>query len=176
MNRSVQVFLACAFGAFVGALVALQFRPLFWWVGLLVGGGTGYLSFEFQTVVAAVKHAWKATINWQPDRQWWREAPMKFGCAFVYLMTPALVFMGLCIAFIAAMTLPFAVLGYNSTANIATFFDVTVIFTSVFMTAVVLASFVMTWVSTPLERLQKVVRYRNPVNMFFRVFPRLWFS
>lgn len=51
---SVKVFLAVALGAFVGALVALQSSPYFWWLGLLVGGLTGYLSYQPLTVLRAM--------------------------------------------------------------------------------------------------------------------------
>lgn len=51
---SVKVFLAVALGSFVGALVALQFSPYFWWLGLLAGGLIGYLSYQPLTVLRAM--------------------------------------------------------------------------------------------------------------------------
>jgi len=57
----MKVFFACALGAFVGALVALQINHYFWWIGMLVGFFTGYLSYEFKTIVISIPLAWKAT-------------------------------------------------------------------------------------------------------------------
>jgi hypothetical protein len=61
-NQTWKVFLACALGAFVGALVALQLNFSFWWVGLFAGFGVGYLAYEFENVVAA--------IQCQPNPAW----------------------------------------------------------------------------------------------------------
>lgn len=58
---AVKVFLAVALGSFVGTLVALQAQMSFWWVGLLVGGLTGYLAFDPLGVVRAVPMAWRQT-------------------------------------------------------------------------------------------------------------------
>ncbi|MFA6446669.1 MAG: hypothetical protein WCW31_00235 [Patescibacteria group bacterium] len=62
-KESWKVFLACAFGAGIGSLVALQLSHWFWWVGLLVGGIVGYLSYEWKAVVQAVPHAFRAAIK-----------------------------------------------------------------------------------------------------------------
>lgn len=59
---AVKVFLAVALGSFVGALVALQAQPSFWWVGLLVGGLTGYLVFDPLGAIRAVPKAWRQTV------------------------------------------------------------------------------------------------------------------
>lgn len=53
MNQILKVGSACATGAFVGALVALEVGRMFWPVGLLVGGLVGYLSYEFRAVTEA---------------------------------------------------------------------------------------------------------------------------
>lgn len=53
-SRGFRVFLAVALGSFVGALVALEVRTAFWWIGLIVGGLTGYLGYQPMTVARAV--------------------------------------------------------------------------------------------------------------------------
>lgn len=66
MNQTGKVFLACALGALIGSMVALQLGS-FWLVGVLVGGLTGYMTYEFKQVVSAVPRAWHAATNWRPD-------------------------------------------------------------------------------------------------------------
>jgi len=66
MNReSGKVFVACALGAFIGALAALELNSYFWWLGLIVGGLVGYLTYEFKEVIEAVRQAWKAVVSWR---------------------------------------------------------------------------------------------------------------
>lgn len=55
MNTEKRIALACFIGAVIGALLALQFNHYFWWAGILLGGITGYLSYEFKAVMWAVK-------------------------------------------------------------------------------------------------------------------------
>jgi len=57
-----KVFTACALGGGIGTLVALQANPLFWWVGLLVGGLVGYLTYDFKEVVKAVPRAGQMAV------------------------------------------------------------------------------------------------------------------
>ncbi len=54
-----KVFLASALGGGIGALVALQVWQPFWWVGMLVGGLLGYLSYDFKEVIRAIPTAWR---------------------------------------------------------------------------------------------------------------------
>lgn len=63
-SKSGRIFLACALGAFIGSLVALQFGAHRWWAGLIgfiTGGFVGYLSYEFKKVRQAITGAWRAT-------------------------------------------------------------------------------------------------------------------
>lgn len=72
MSDTAKVFLACALGALVGGLVALQFGPHFWWIGTLTGGFVGYLAYDFPAVLAAIPKAYRAARSWQPDKVYWR--------------------------------------------------------------------------------------------------------
>ena len=56
-NRTLKIFIACASGAGIGSLIALEMGKYLWWIGLLVGGFTGYLSYESKKVVEASKKA-----------------------------------------------------------------------------------------------------------------------
>jgi hypothetical protein len=51
------------FGAFIGTVAAFEVNRWFWWLGLLAGGLTGYLSFEWRTIVRAVPVAWRAATK-----------------------------------------------------------------------------------------------------------------
>lgn len=69
-TRAVRVFCACFLGAFIGALVSLELKqsfPYFWWMGTLIGGLVGYLSYEFKEVCRTVPMAWKSAIGWRPN-------------------------------------------------------------------------------------------------------------
>lgn len=57
-RQTLKIFFACAFGAAIGTLVALEVNHYFWWLGLLAGAATGYLSYEFKTVIQNVPKAW----------------------------------------------------------------------------------------------------------------------
>jgi preprotein translocase subunit SecE len=56
--KGFKIFTACALGAFIGSLIAFQFAPFFWWLGLIAGFVGGYLSYEFNEVVRVAKTAW----------------------------------------------------------------------------------------------------------------------
>lgn len=78
MDRTTRVFLACAFGAFVGALMALSADRNFWWIGLIVGFVVGYISYEWREILRVIPDAWRvarselqAVKGWRPDKQWW---------------------------------------------------------------------------------------------------------
>lgn len=57
-----KVFVASAIGAAIGSLVALQVHANFWWIGLLVGGMVGYLSYEWKEVIRAIPIAARAVF------------------------------------------------------------------------------------------------------------------
>jgi hypothetical protein len=85
-NRSLKIFLACATGAGIGTLVAIEIGHNFWWIGALVGGLIGYLVHEFKEVIEAVKDArrWVAhdfkTLA-EDEREIWKEM---FGFKYVF--------------------------------------------------------------------------------------------
>ena len=63
MNTEKRIALACFLGATIGGLLALHLNRYLWWVGILIGGGVGYLSYCFKEVVAAVSTAWETVIR-----------------------------------------------------------------------------------------------------------------
>lgn len=66
--KAMKVFFACALGAFVGSIVALQVSHLFWWIGAIAGFVVGYLSYEFKEVIQAMKIAAGKVFGWKPDK------------------------------------------------------------------------------------------------------------
>lgn len=57
-SESRKVFVACAVGAGIGSFVALEISAMFCWIGFLVGGLVGYLSYEWRKVLRAIPRAW----------------------------------------------------------------------------------------------------------------------
>lgn len=55
----IKVMLAVFAGAFIGAMVALQFTANFWWIGLLAGGLAGYLAYDPAEVIRNIPTAWR---------------------------------------------------------------------------------------------------------------------
>lgn len=68
----IKIFFACFTGAVIGSLVALQFSPFFWWLGLIIGGGTGYITYEFNRVLNAIKTAWKEVYPKISNKKLWK--------------------------------------------------------------------------------------------------------
>lgn len=59
------MFLACALGAGLGCLISLEFSPEFCWVGFIIGGIVGYLSYEFKNVLKAIGQAYKGARGYK---------------------------------------------------------------------------------------------------------------
>lgn len=98
MSESLKVLLACAFGGFLGALVALGVNWHFWWLGILVGFGSGFLGYQPKKVVAAIPRAWELAVNWRPDPEWWKlylKATFALWVFGVTLALPYAAFVGL---------------------------------------------------------------------------------
>jgi hypothetical protein len=58
-NRTGKIALACFLGASIGALVALQLGHHLWWLGMLVGGCIGYISYNFREIPHTVVAVWQ---------------------------------------------------------------------------------------------------------------------
>mgnify|MGYP001615046653 FL=1 len=70
IQETRKVFVACALGAGIGSLIALEMSAGLWWVGLLVGGLTGYLAYDFKVVARAIPMAarvatHKTAVEWK---------------------------------------------------------------------------------------------------------------
>jgi hypothetical protein len=64
-RESQKVFLACAIGAGIGSFVALEVSAMLCWVGFLLGGFVGYLSYEWKEVVRAVPKAYRIAAGYR---------------------------------------------------------------------------------------------------------------
>jgi len=69
MSRSFRIGFACFLGGFLGSFVGLQVSPAFWWIGLIVGFATGYLSYEWRAVLRAIPKAGAAAWGAIPARE-----------------------------------------------------------------------------------------------------------
>jgi len=88
MDRgNLKIFLACALGAGVGTSVALSVSVYFWWIGMIVGGFVGYLSYEFKAVVRAGRQAWQSVVRWRQSME--LKAAIKFFFWFYLLASSA---------------------------------------------------------------------------------------
>ncbi len=74
----LSIALACAFGALVGTLTALEISTRFEYgsylcaFGALVGGITAYVAIDFRHFCAGVVHSYRRTIAWRPDLHGWK--------------------------------------------------------------------------------------------------------
>lgn len=81
MDKATRVFLACASGAGIGTLVALQLGN-FWGLGALLGGLVGYLIYDLEEVIKAIPVAWNTVLEWRPDK----ESLSKIGLIIVFFV------------------------------------------------------------------------------------------
>ena len=86
--------LACALGAFIGTLTALEISVRFeygsylWIIGALVGGVVAYVAVDFRHFCAGVVCSYYRTIAWHPDSRWWKTfAVLSGGIVMMYLLT-----------------------------------------------------------------------------------------
>ncbi|MEK7659967.1 MAG: hypothetical protein AAB343_02080 [Patescibacteria group bacterium] len=87
----LSITLACAFGALIGTLTALEIATRFeygsnlWVIGAFVGGIAAYVAIDFRHFCAGVAHSYRRTIAWRPDLLWWKAlAAMASGVATMY--------------------------------------------------------------------------------------------
>lgn len=70
----MKIVLAIGLGCFLGGLVAKEINPLLWWLGLIVGGFTGFLSYEYKKVPPITLAVWQEVSNLRlPEIKWWKE-------------------------------------------------------------------------------------------------------
>ena len=95
-NRTLKIFVSCALGAGIGALIALQLNHSFWWIGILIGGFIGYVSYESDKVIAAVPLAWRYAAKnisiwkpyrYRPNKQAWKDNALAITYALLLLIS-----------------------------------------------------------------------------------------
>jgi len=90
MDRgNLKIFLACALGAGVGTLIALSVSVYFWWIGVVIGGFVGHLSYKFKAVVRAGRQAWQSVVRWRQSME--LKAAIKFFFWFYLLASSAII-------------------------------------------------------------------------------------
>ena len=87
----LSIALACAFGALIGTLTALEISARFeygsylWSIGALVGGIAAYVAIDFRHFCAGVAHSYRRTVAWRPYGLWWKAfAAMSGGIIMIH--------------------------------------------------------------------------------------------
>ena len=86
-----KIALVCSLGSFIGTIIALEVNLYFWWIGVIVGGFVGYIFYDFQQVLRAIRYAWGIV---KPDIQLIR-AKILFLLAFLLLSVSLTIFCSL---------------------------------------------------------------------------------
>lgn len=60
MKTENRIAVACFIGAFIGLVIAFTIRHNFWWVGMLVGGLVGHLSYNVREVLETSRKVWRS--------------------------------------------------------------------------------------------------------------------
>lgn len=88
MKKSISITLACAIGAGLGTMLAINFGA-FWILGLLVGGVIGYFVYDFKKVVQVIPEALvyaKENIDFDIDTEsMWRKIRITTNTALVLI-------------------------------------------------------------------------------------------
>jgi hypothetical protein len=64
MRKEYQkMFVSCFVGGVVGTVIAVLVGVNFWWLGLVAGFATGYISYEFRQVVVAMPSVWGYSVS-----------------------------------------------------------------------------------------------------------------
>lgn len=71
-NTTAKIALSIGLGALIGGFLIHELNLLHWTIGVIIGSLIAYFSYEFEQVTAGAKHAYKATVNWKPDWDWWK--------------------------------------------------------------------------------------------------------
>lgn len=63
MNRTLRkVVLSCFLGAGIGALIALELSHFLWWIGMIIGGIVGVVSYAWKEILQAAPEAWRRAL------------------------------------------------------------------------------------------------------------------
>ena len=93
-NKSASIALACAIGAGLGSMLAIDFGA-FWFLGLLIGGIAGYFIYDLPTVIKAIPRAWKFAMEKRKNFIPFLKSYMLPGITYVILFLVYVIFMSL---------------------------------------------------------------------------------
>ena len=99
-HASLSVTFACALGAFIGTMIAMETAARFeygsylWVIGAFAGGLMAYVAVDFKRFCAGVSRSYRKTIAWRPDRLWWKTFAIVL-CGFLTLILLPLMLFGI---------------------------------------------------------------------------------
>lgn len=97
-KETLSVLSACALGAFIGALSALEIQSYFeygsyfWGIGALFGGTIAYIAVDFRQFCDGVVHLYRNTVAWRPHWLWWRALGLVYIETASFVSTAILIF------------------------------------------------------------------------------------
>jgi hypothetical protein len=69
MKTEKRIALACFIGAVIGTLLVLQFNHHLWWIGIIIGGIVGYLTYKPVEVWTGLSRALSSVKPPKPDKE-----------------------------------------------------------------------------------------------------------
>ena len=174
-RNSGKVMVACAIGAGIGSMIALELNAYLWWLGTLVGFMAGYLAYDFHKVIQAIPQAWQSAKNclsWRPDDEFKIHSKITIK-AFVQI------FFGM---FCLFLSVGIAMLGLSAISGDSLTFDDLFIYLCIISVLALLISSLFTIIETPdsdfkaLERSGKdalfLIKHLNPISLYFYWLPK----
>lgn len=76
INKTLNIAIACFVGAFIGALLAIQFHH-YWLFGVLIGGVVGYMTYNFREIPTTAKSVWAMLPERQDMKQFIADCELK---------------------------------------------------------------------------------------------------
>lgn len=80
--ETTKIGISCFLGAFIGSFIAIQIGTVGWPIGAIIGAFVAYLVYNLKEVVTAIPVAYRRTVNWRPDHEFWSLWRLAFRCIF----------------------------------------------------------------------------------------------
>ncbi len=162
---SLSVLIACACGAGIGSMLALQLGWL-WPLGALMGGVIAWIIVDFRALCTGVAQVYQRTIAWKPDMLYWRAVRWLVIAHFSIALS------GVSIISILEWVLQ-PVPSMVVVMYVTSFFAIMHVLVT-FALAIHLASYSAFCLQSEIERQRIVARCANPVGLIYYAFYYLY--